>query len=141
MPSASFSHRAHVNAPRSVVWARLQEPDAWAEIGPIDKVWGDVHDAAGLLRSFEWSTRAAGREVNGKAVTSQAEADRLMVVDLSTSEVVGAVEVTLSDGAIEVVMSLRPVGLLASVFFGSVASAVGGGLAGHVDDFAAHFSA
>jgi hypothetical protein len=121
------------------VWARLQQPDAWAEIGPIDRVWDDVHDNDGVLRSFAWSTRAAGRNITGKATTSQADADRRMVVDLMTSEVSGAVDVSLSDGTIEVVMSLRPVGLLATVFFGSVAGAVGGGLAGHVDEFAAHF--
>lgn len=140
MPSASFSHRAAIDAPRSAVWARLQQAATWAEIGPIDKVWDDVNDGEGVLRSFKWSTHAAGRSINGTAVTSAAVTDDRMVVDLVTSEVAGAVEVTLTDGTIDVTMSLRPVGFLATVFFGAVASAVGGGLAGQVDAFAAQFA-
>ena len=139
MPSATYSHRAPVNASPDVVWDRLQEAEAWAEIGPIDDVWDAIHDAGGALQSFHWSTRAAGRSFNGTATTVLAVPGERMVVDLDTSEVVGAVDVTIADSAIEVTMSLRSVGLLATMFFGVVSDAVGGGLADHVDAFAAHF--
>jgi hypothetical protein len=139
MAAASFSHRARVHASPQVVWDRLQQPDAWAQIGPIDEVWdAEVSPSAGLT-TFRWSTRAAGRRYEGTASTSHAVPGKLMVVDLITSEVQGSVTVTIEDAAIEVDMSLRPVGLLASVFFSVVADAVGGGLAGHVDQFAAQF--
>ncbi|MDH3731096.1 MAG: hypothetical protein OES13_08245 [Acidimicrobiia bacterium] len=139
MASASFSHSAPVNASRDDVWERLQEAEAWAAIGPIDKVWDATHDGAGLLESFQWSAHAAGRNFNGSAQTSAAIPAERMVIDIKTSEVAGAIEVTLSDGAIEATMSLHPVGFLASLFFGAVASTVGEGLPGHVDEFAAQF--
>jgi len=139
MPSASFSHRVAINASPEAVWARLQEAEAWAAIGPIDEVWGARHDSEGALQAFQWSTRAAGRSFKGTASTSQSILDERMVVDLVTSEVVGAVDVELGDGALEVTMSLRSVGLLATVFFGVVSDSVGAGLGGHVDQFAAQF--
>ncbi len=139
MTTASFSHSAPVSASSDAVWARLQEAEAWAQIGPIDEVWGAVHDDDGQLQSFEWSARAAGRSFNGSARTSTADPGERMVIDIKTSEVAGKVEVTLGDGAIDATMSLHPVGFLASLFFGAVASAVGEGLPGHVDEFAAQF--
>lgn len=139
MPSASYSHTASVDAAPEVVWARLQEADAWAQIGPINRVWDATHRDDGALASFRWSTHAAGRDWSGIATTIESEAPETMVVDLDTSEVKGAIAVRLGDGSIRVDMTLRSVGLLATMFFGVVSNAVGGGLAGHVDEFASRF--
>ena len=139
MPSASYSHTASINADPGVVWARLQEADAWEQIGPINDVWEAAHGADGRLLAFQWSTHAAGREWTGTAVTIESEAPATMVVELDTSEVRGAVAVRLGIGTIRVDMTLRSVGLLATMFCGVVSDAVGGGLAGHVEEFAAQF--
>ena len=96
MPSASYTHSAPVNATPEVVWARLQEADAWERIGPINDVWDAEHSDDGQLKSFRWSTHAAGRDWSGSATTIEAEAPETMVVDLDTSEVKGAIAVRIA---------------------------------------------
>lgn len=139
VPTASFTHQALLDAPVELVWERLQEAEAWAAIGPIERVWEAAHDQSGALQSFRWSTRAAGRSIDGVARVSAATVGRRMVVDLETSEIAGSLEVVIAAAAIDVTLSLRAVGLLATMFFGIVAEAVGGGLEQHVEDFAAQF--
>jgi hypothetical protein len=73
------------------------------------------------------------------ARTIESVPPEVMVVDLDTSEVKGAIAVRLDEQTIRVDMSLRPTGLLATMFFSVVSDAVGGGLPGHVDAFAAQF--
>ena len=139
MPSASYTHTASISTDPGVVWLRLQEADAWEQIGPINEVWDAAHGDDGALLSFRWSTHAAGRDWSGTATTIESEAPETMVVELDTSEVRGAIAVRLGVGSIRVDMTLRSVGLLATMFFGVVSDAVGGGLAGHVEEFAAQF--
>ena len=139
MPSASYTHTVSVEADQGVVWARLQEAEAWQQIGPINDVWDAAHGNDGRLLAFRWSTHAAGREWTGTAVTIESEAPETMVVELDTSEVAGGIAVRLGVGSIRVDMTLRSVGLLATMFFGVVSDAVSNGLAGHVEDFASTF--
>ena len=88
MPSATFSENVTIEADPANVWDQLQEPDVWASLGPVQKVWDPIFDD-GVLTGFTWSTDIGGKvyEGTGKAISHQ-RPDRYELL-LDTSEMSG----------------------------------------------------
>ena len=42
MPSATFTETVTIDADPANVWDQLQEPDVWASLGPVQKVWDPI---------------------------------------------------------------------------------------------------
>jgi len=146
MPTSRVRHTATAAAPPGRVWAALQEAGTWAGIGPIDEVWDATHDDGGMLAGFRWSADAAGRRWEGTATTAEARSGERITLALRSSEVRGTLTAALEgDGTgatrVDVSLDVEPAGLLAGMFWGVVSGAIRRGLPGHVEEFAARFSA
>ena len=135
---ATFTHRVLIARPRSEVWTRLQVPATWELLGPIDEVSQPIVED-GQLKSFEWTTRAAGQEITGTAYTSDYSPPEHFELSLDAGRISGSLEALLKgDGEtdLEVRLRIRPQGPLATLFFPAVRDAVGSGFADHVEEFA-----
>lgn len=141
MPSQTFSHSVRVNAPRDVVWAELQKPETWEAIGGVDRVHDPVIDGEGRLEGFSFEATAAGQPYPGLATPLAREEGRVIAWEIDTSEVEGVTRVELADegggSRITVTVDLESRSILAGVFFPVIASAIGNGLPGAVEAFAA----
>lgn len=139
MPRAQYDHRVILAVPPAGVWEALQEPETWANIGPVHEVW-DAHFEDGVLCGYRWSARAGPRTIEGTAVTRQARAPDLMVIDLDAGEVKGMITTELEPEAggtaMEVQVSLEAGGLLASLFWGPLTAVIESGLPQQVEDLA-----
>jgi hypothetical protein len=131
MPSATFSESVAIDADPPAVWDQLQEPDVWATLGPVQRVWDPIIEA-GVLTGFTWSTDIGGKiyEGTGKALDHQ-RPDRYQLL-LDTSEMSGTITATLSpgnpggtDAVVEI--EIRSKGLLSSMFFPAIKNAIGSG--------------
>lgn len=144
MPSASFSHEAHIEASPATVWASLQTAETWADIGPINEVWDPHHDHDGSLAAYKWSADVGPTTYRGSSLVVVSETDQRMRLDLDSSEVTGALEALLIPNGtgtnIRVTLDIESKGFLATMFFAAVAKAVGNGLPEQVDRFAANLS-
>lgn len=144
MPSASFSHAASVSTPAEAVWDRLQAVDAWADIGPLDKVWDAVHDGE-RLESYKWRTTVGPTSYDGRATVISSERPNLMRLELDAGEVAGSLQTHMSengDGSTKLVVTLEVVsrGMLSTLFFPVLSEAVGRGLPQQVEQFARSFA-
>lgn len=145
MPLARFRHSAGAAAPPGEVWGALQSAATWGGIGLIEAVWDEEHDEAGGLRSYRFRTSAAGRTWEGTASTVAAVPGERMEMTLSTREVSGRIEVTLTpegeDSEVAVRLEVEPAGMLATLFWGVIREAIASGFERQVDHFAAGFGA
>lgn len=144
MPSATFTETVTIDADPANVWDRLQEPDTWASLGPVQKVWDPIF-ADGVLTGFTWSTDIGGKvyEGTGEALSHQRPDSYELMLD--TSEMSGTITATLSPanpGGTEAVVAieLRSKGLLSSMFFPAIKNAIGSGFPGQVIDMGARLS-
>ena len=144
MPSATFTETVTIDSDPADVWDQLQEPDVWASLGPVQKVWDPIF-ADGVLTGFTWSTDIGGKvyEGTGKAISFQ-RPDRYELV-LDTSEMSGTITADLSPanpGGTEAVVSieLKSKGLLSSMFFPAIKNAIGSGFPGQVSDMGERLS-
>jgi hypothetical protein len=144
VPSQSFTHTAVAHAPRPKVWKALDQPETWETIGGVDRVLDPVIDEAGRLRGFDFEIVAGGRRYQGRATPLAREEGELMAWNVVSTEVRGSTTVQLSDdGAgtrIRVTLKVEAAGMLSVLFFPVVAAAVGNGLPGAVESFAASLS-
>ncbi|MFH1104229.1 MAG: SRPBCC family protein [Actinomycetota bacterium] len=143
MPSDRFSHTVDVAAPSAAVWQALQSAETWKGIGPIDRVWDAVNDPDGNLAGYRWSATAAGRQWEGTARRTALDPGRSLRLDLDSSEIVGAIEVSVAPGGssrLTVTLEASPKGVLATVFWGVAREALRRGLDDHVEEFARRFS-
>ncbi len=141
MPRATFTHQATAAAPIGLVWARLQDADTWANIGPVEDVSDPELDDSGDLQGFRWSTSVAAKRYPGTAQVTVAEHEERMVLKLDAREVAGSLETHLEpngDGTTIVTVTLEVVsrGTLSTLFFPIVSEAIAKGLPGQVDTFA-----
>ncbi len=140
MPSQTFQHSSVATAPVARVWAAMDDPKSWEAISGVDRVFDPLVDPEGHLQGFSFESVAAGKQYLGRARPAGREPQKMVAWDIETSEMRGRVVVGLSpmDGDTRVHVSLRveSVGMLSSVFFPVIASAIGEGFAGTVDEFA-----
>lgn len=141
MPRATFSHRAHTVRSLGEVWERLQQVDTWANIGPVEEVWGAVHDEDGSLRSYRWSAHVGPTRYIGTATVVAADKGRLMTLELDGREIAGVLTTTILPNGdtttVTVTLEIVSKGTLSSLFFPLVAKAVGKSLPDQVDRFVA----
>ena len=141
MPSATFTHQSTARASTADVWETLQEATTWANIGPVEEVWGAVHSDEGHLTSFQWSTTVAARRYPGTATVASAEPEARLLLELDAREVAGSLEAKLEangDGTTVVAVTLWVTsrGTLSTLFFPVVSEAISKGLPAQVERFA-----
>jgi len=144
MPSATFTETVTIDTDPANVWDQLQEPDVWASLGPVQKVWDPVFDDD-VLTGFTWSTDIGGKvyEGTGKAI-SHRRPDRYELM-LDTSEMSGRITADLSPSnpagtEAVVAIELKSKGLLSSMFFPAIKNAIGSGFPQQVTDMGARLS-
>ena len=144
MPSATFSESVAINVDPPEVWDQLQEPDVWASLGPVQKVWDPIVEG-GVLTGFTWSTDIGGKVYEGTGkVLNHNRPDRYQLL-LDTSEMAGTITADLSpgnpggtDAVVEI--EIRSKGLLSSMFFPAIKNAIGSGFPGQVSDMGVRLS-
>ena len=141
MPEATFSHSATVLRPRRDVWDRLQDADTWSQIGPVESVWDPKHDDHGHLAGYRWSTTVGPRRYEGTAKRTEGHAPDHMRLALDAGEMSAELAASLDalsehETQITVELTIRPRGMLSTMFFGVVSDVVGRGLPKQVEQFA-----
>jgi len=144
MPSATFSQSVAIDVHPPEVWDQLQEPDVWATLGPVQKVWDPIVED-GVLTGFTWSTDIGGKVYEGTGkVLGHHRPDRYQLL-LDTSEMSGTITVELSpgnpggtDAVVEI--EIRSKGLLSSMFFPAIKNAIGSGFPQQVSDMGVRLS-
>ncbi len=103
-----------------------------------------IVDAHGHLRGFSFEVTAAGNRYEGTATPLAREHKRLMAWHVDMTEIMGTTSVAVAPSAgeteITVTLEVESKGLLSSMFFPVIASTIGNGLPGSVNEFAARFS-
>ncbi|MGH8914366.1 MAG: SRPBCC family protein [Acidimicrobiia bacterium] len=139
MPSQTFQHAASTPAAIGTVWKMLDEPRTWEAVPGVDRVVDPVVDAWGRLQGFSFDSKVGGKTHRGRADPAGREEQRLMAWDITTSEMKGKVAVGLSPAdrgtRVYVRLDVDGVGMLGSLFFPVIATAIGAGFADTVDDF------
>jgi carbon monoxide dehydrogenase subunit G len=139
VPDQSFQHAATTPADVEKVWQALDLPASWEAIPGVDRVVDPIVDASGRLQGFSFESAVGGRRYNGRATPAGREAGRMVGWHISTSEITGLVSVGLapeSEGTrVEVRLAIEGVGMLGSLFFPVIASAIGSGFADAVEEF------
>ena len=144
MPSATFSESVAINVDPPAVWDQLQEPDVWASLGPVQKVWDPIVED-GVLTGFTWSTNIGGKVYEGTGkVIDHNRPDRYQLL-LDTSEMAGTITADLSPGNpggtdAVVAIEIRSKGLLSSMFFPAIKNAIGSGFPDQVSDMGVRLS-
>lgn len=143
VPSQVFTHQSTTDAHVDTVWARLDQPETWESIGGVNRVYDPKIDEEGRLVGFSFDTNAAGRKYIGTARPHERVEGNRMAWNVQNSEVTGVASVTLDPSdtgtVITVTLHVESVGLLSSMLFPLIATAIGSGLASSVDSFAASF--
>jgi hypothetical protein len=141
VPRDSFKHSSITPVARDLAWRSLDVPATWEGIGGVDRVVNAVIDDQGRLQGFTFITTIGGRSYRGTARAKERLEGRRMGWSINSSEVKGAITIDLSDHErgtlVEATIDLESVGVLSSLFFPVIAGALGSGLSGAVDSFAA----
>ena len=141
MPGQTFQHAAVTPSPLSNVWESLDEPATWEAIPGVDRVVDPVFAVDGRLEGFSFESDIGGRRYLGKATPARREEGRLMAWAIDSSEIKGMVSIGLAnrgDGTrVEVQLTVEGAGMLGSLFFPVIASAIGSGFPATVEDFVA----
>lgn len=139
MPEASFQHRAVTPAHPGHVWIRLQDPKMWATVAGVDQTSDHAHDGE-LLIGFRFATSIAGVTYRGTARVTETRHEETMVLGIRSSELTGAIGVVLGPDptgtALEVTMQMRPAGIMGTIVFPVVTSAVSNGFVDSVERLA-----
>ncbi len=143
MPSQTFQHAATTRATVESVWTALDEPKTWEAIPGVDRVIDPIIDSSGRLQGFSFESAVGGMTYRGEATPAGRENERLMAWDIKTPEIKGKVAVGLSPAdegtRVYIRLDVEGMGMLGSLFFPVIASAIGGGFAGTVEDFVRSF--
>jgi uncharacterized protein YndB with AHSA1/START domain len=141
MASGTFRHTTRVPVPADRVWTALQNAGTWAGIGPIDGVSGARHRADGTLDSFEWKTRAGGRDWRGSSRTSEAARPHRVVMAFKTRGFQGEIAVDLapreSITELTATLHVEATGMLARLLWSALDQAIAGGFPDQVEELAA----
>lgn len=139
MPRQTFQHSAATPTSIDFVWPALDRPATWESVPGVDRVIDPIVDGTGRLHGFAFESVVGGKTYRGEASPAGREEGKMMAWDLGTSELKGRVTVALSpygDGTrVYIRLDVEGVGMLGSVFFPVIASAIGGGFHETVEDF------
>jgi len=141
MPGQTFQHAAVTPTPISEVWKSLDEPTTWEAIPGVDRVIDPVVGADGRLRGFSFESDVGGRKYRGEATPAGRQEGRLVAWDIDSSEIKGKVAVELDPQGggtkVQVILEVEGVGMLGSLFFPVIASAIRSGFPATVEEFVA----
>ena len=139
MPDQTFHHSVTTSTDVDTVWNALDQPATWEAIPGVDRVTDPVIDEAGRLQGFAFESFVGGKRYVGRASPADREEGRLMAWDIVTSEIRGRVTVDLEpvdEGTrVGVGLGVEGVGLMGSLFFPVIASAIGSGYPDTVEQF------
>ena len=145
MPLATFRHSTTSSLSPDDTWDALQNPEVWAGIGLISKVWDPRQEEDGRLISFDFRTEAAGKTWDGVARVVTARPGEAMDLALTTQEIRARIGVEMIQASGTTSMSVRlevePAGMLATIFWGVVREAISKGFRAEVDALAGGLSA
>lgn len=136
MPSESFRHSVAITVDLGQAWQSLQDPDTWAAIGGVDRVFDVRTNPDGTLAGYRFEAQAGGRSFAGEARAVESRPGELMTLQIDSPELAGVIEVRLTDGRLDVGLDLRSVGLLASLFFPVIGGALRAGFPRQVETLA-----
>jgi len=140
VPERSFQYAATTSGPVPSVWSALDQPKTWEAIPGVDRVVDPIVDGSGHLKGFAFESVVGGRTHLGHAVPAGRQEERMMAWDITTSEIKGRVTVGLSPAGegtrVYVELRVEGVGVLGNLFFPVIASAIGSGFPGTVEEFA-----
>lgn len=145
MPSQTFTHTASTELPIDEVWTALDRPETWAAIGGVDRVYDPVVDEGGRLLGFSFETMIGGIIYRGKASPRERVTRSVMAWDIDSPDIKGVTAVQLEGDRdtgtrLTVALTVESKGMLAAMFFPTIAGAVGRGLPEAVEEFAAGLS-
>ena len=145
MPSATFTHSVSTPASIEQSWGALQDPDTWANIGPVASVSEPIYADDGTLTKFAWVADIGGKKYDGAAETTSYTIPNNFELTLDTSEIAGDVVATLEsvDEGCEVTVEItfRTKGMLSAMFFPAIKSALASGNPQQIEDLVAGVSA
>jgi len=141
MPAATFTHTATTHATIDEAWKALQNPDTWANIGPVASVSDPIYADDGTLTAFSWVADLGGKKYDGGATTTTYVIPNNFELTMDTSEIAGDVVATLAavdEGCdVTVVITFRTKGMLSAMFFPAIKSALASGYPQQIDDLVA----
>ncbi|MCI0678625.1 MAG: hypothetical protein L0Z63_06250 [Actinobacteria bacterium] len=141
MPRETVAHTAMAPADIDTAWQALNRPSTWEGIAGVDRVFDPAIDDQGRLRGFSFSTSVGGRSHEGRATPHQRIEGSVMAWDIDSGEVMGVLTVGLRDQGgqteVTVTIDMESVGMLSTLFFGVIVSALRNGLPDTVKGFAA----
>ena len=144
MPAGTFSHAVSVPATPDTIWTRLQEAETWSGLGPIDDVWDAAHREDGVIDGYRWAATAGGRRWEGTARTAEVITGEKLTLSLRSSEMRGTLTTDISPNGggshLTVTMRVEAVGMLSTLFWNVVKTALDHGLSKQVEAFGAQFS-
>ncbi len=144
MPAATFTHSTHTPASLDTAWKALQDPDTWANIGPVASVSNPVFVDDGTLMTFDWVADIGGKAYGGLAKTTSYEKPNRFELTMDTSEIAGdvvAILEALGDGCnVTVEITFRTKGMLSAMFFPAIKQALASGYPQQIDDLVATIS-
>jgi len=139
VPSRTFQHSATTHATTEEVWQALDLPHTWESIPGVDRVLDPIVDHEARLRGFSFESIVGGKTYRGEATPAGREEEKLIAWDIRTSELKGRVIVALSpvgEGTrVYVSLHVEGFGMLGSLFFPVISSAIGGSYHETVDEF------
>jgi carbon monoxide dehydrogenase subunit G len=139
VPDQRYQHSATTPAAIDEVWQALEMPTTWEAIPGVDRVVDPVIDESGRLLGFSFESAVGGRRYNGTATPAGREVGRMIGWHISTSEIQGRISVGLAPEGeatrVDVSLEVEGVGILGSLFFPVIASAIGGGFTETVEEF------
>ena len=141
MPGQSFQHSEDTPRAPAEVWKSLDEPATWEAIPGVDRVIDPVMGSDGRLQRFSFESDIGGRKYVGKATPAGRDEGRRIAWDIDSSEIKGKIAIHLEQQGqgtrVNVELQVEGAGMLGSLLFPVIASAIGSGFPVTVEEFVA----
>ncbi len=128
MPSETFAHQVHIDASPAEVWARLQVPETWTGLGPVQKVWDPEWRDDGVLAAYKFAAAAGPQHFQGQATTREADAPQRLVIGIEAKSFGGELRAALRPNATgtlaDIELEIGTSDFLMSLVFGVVAGTI-----------------
>ena len=138
MPSATFTHSVATPASVDAAWNALQNPETWANIGPVASVSDPEYAADGTLTNFLWIADIGAKKYDGVATTTSYDKPQRFELTMDTSEIAGDVIATIDPGApgctVTIESTFRTKGILSAMFFPAIKQALASGFPQQIED-------
>ena len=141
MPEATFTHSVSTQASVAEAWTALQDPETWANVGPVASVSDPQYALDGTLTSFLWIADVGGKAYDGTAETTSYDKPHRFELTMDTSEIAGDVVATVKGNnagcTVTVSITFRTKGMLSAMFFPAIRQALASGFPQQIEDLVA----